>query len=448
VSLDRRQFLRRSGLGAASVSAGLFGAAAAADARPAGHGPGGHGAGDHGAAGGGAGGDPTLESDGPELLNPVGGPAARLAAVPLYGPHQAGILTTAPPAACFAAFDVVAERRGDLRELLRALTGAVQLLTVGGTPPQLGTGAPPSDSGTLGPELAADGLTITVGVGGSLFDGDRYGLGPHRPRHLTGMRSFPNDDLDPAQTGGDVLVQICAGSPDTAIHALRYIAKHTRGAMQIRWRLDGFISPPRPSGAPRNHLGFKDGIANPDVQDPRIANRLLWVGDGIGEPAWATSGTYQVCRIIKTLVEFWDRVSLTEQQQMIGRYRDTGAVLGSSSETVVPDYRTDPHGHRIPLSAHIRRANPRVARTEESRIYRRGYNYDAGIDLNGNLNMGLIFNAFQQNIPRQFEATQLRLVGEPMVDYVTPVGGGYFFVLPGLRDRSDWYGRGLLAATR
>jgi deferrochelatase/peroxidase EfeB len=407
MTLDRRQFLRHSG--AAAISAG------------------------------------ALQRDGPLQRNPVAGPAARLPAVAFHGEHQAGIVSSPPPAACFAAFDVVAGSRDALRDLLRALTDQARFLTAGGIPPALGTGAPPSDSGTLGPVVPADGLTVTVGVGSTLFN-DRYGLGAHRPVHLTPMRSFPNDDLDPAQTGGDLLLQICAGSADTAIHALRQIVKHTRGGMQIRWRIDGFVSPPRPTGVPRNHLGFKDGIANPDVVDARVAGTLLWVTRGIGEPAWATGGSYHVCRIIKMLIEFWDRVSLTEQQQMIGRFRDTGAPLDGRREADIPDFAADPRGRRIPLSAHIRLANPRTQRTEDSRILRRGYNYDRGVDLNGNLDLGLVFNCFQQNLRRQFEAVQLRLVGEPMVDYVTPVGGGYFFSLPGVRDRADWYGRGLLGA--
>ena len=69
------------------------------------------------------------------------------------------------------------------------------------------------------------------------------------------------------------------------LHALRDIARHTRGAMQARWRIDGFVSPPRPAGTtPRNLLGFMDGIANPATTSQKQMDQLIWVQPGSGEP--------------------------------------------------------------------------------------------------------------------------------------------------------------------
>jgi deferrochelatase/peroxidase EfeB len=409
MDLSRRRFLQGTGAGVAgtALAGGLIAAGAHADAAAA-TGPG-----------------------------PSDQPADSF---PFHGEHQAGIFTTQQDAALFASFNVTAAGKAGLVSLLKTLTTRVGFLTSGGTPVDLGLAAPPSDSEILGPVVPSDGLTITMSVGSSLFD-DRFGLADRKPLRLKQMTSFPNDSLDPAWCHGDIMLQICANHQDTVQHALRDIAKHTRGGMQLRYRMNGFKSQPRPTGTPRNLMGFKDGIANPK---PNEADKLIWVEADAGEPRWATGGSYQAVRIIRMLVEFWDRVSLNEQELMFGRKRDTGAPLDGAHEMDVPHYADDPNGQIIPLTAHIRVANPRTPKTDRSRLLRRGYNYDAGVDLNGNIDTGLVFCCYQQDLARQFETVQTRLIDEPLVDYIQPYGGGYFFVLPGVRDSRDWFGSGLL----
>lgn len=369
--------------------------------------------------------------------------------ISFFGVHQAGIVTQDVAAALVVALDVTARSPAELQQLFQLLTQRIEYLMSGGSLPPLDPKYPPSGSGILGNEFSADNLTVTVAVGASLFD-DRYGLANLRPRYLTEMPNFANDRLDPTLCHGDLLLQICANHNETTIHALRDILKQLSGLVVLRWQITGFQQPDTDSHphrtTVRNLLGFKDGTANLDLNDDRLMNQLVWVQRNNREPAWAIGGTYQVVRIIRMFVEFWDRTPLDEQEEIIGRGRVSGAPLGYQHEEDIPDYAKDPQGRKIALDAHIRLANPRTPQTEANRILRKGFHYSRGIDKAGQLDMGLLFMAFQQNLQRGFETVQNRLNGEPLEEYIKPIGGGYFFTLPGVVKKAGYLAQSLLEA--
>nr|WP_320151474.1 iron uptake transporter deferrochelatase/peroxidase subunit [uncultured Tolumonas sp.] len=374
---------------------------------------------------------------------------AKLQKQPFYGQYQRGITTPQQAAMMLVAFDILATNKADLTRLFKLLTERCVFLMQGGQPVQVDNKLPPLDSGIMGTQIYPDNLTITVSVGNSLFD-DRFGLAGFKPKHLQQMTKFPNDSLDAKWCHGDLLLQICANSSETVLHALRDIIKHTPDLLSVRWRRDGFISAhaaaTQGQETPINLLGFKDGTGNPDTHQQSLMNKILWVNGAHREPAWATHGSYQAIRLIRFRVEFWDRTPLQEQEAIFGRHRDTGAPLGKRNEHDDPDYASDPEGKRIPLDSHIRLANPRTPETEKNLILRRGYSYSSGITGSGQLDMGLLFVCYQADLTEGFIAVQKKLDGEPLEEYIKPFGGGYFFTLPGVPSASHYFAQTLLEA--
>lgn len=362
-------------------------------------------------------------------------PGASGAAIqPFRGRHQAGVTAPPAPAGLVAGFDVRAADRAALRDLFATLTDTIEHVMDGMAWPDQQPGFPPLDTGVLGPTPGPTGTSVIVGLGASLFGdpgrGDRFGLAAQRPPELTPMPTFANDGLvRPELSHGDLSIVVQATDGDAAAHALRQIRRVTRDTLVPRWQREGFLrlDPERtPGGAPgRNLLGFKDGTANPGAADMEALDRVVWVQDGDDHPAWAIGGTYQAIRIIRMLVEFWDRTRLSEQEAIFHRRRDSGAPLGRTSETDRPVF-----DDAAALDSHIGRANPRAPTGEGMTMLRRGLNYAAGLDDNLQLDQGLLFTSYQRSLDRGFVAVQRRLDGEALEEYVRPLGGGFFFVPP------------------
>jgi deferrochelatase/peroxidase EfeB len=355
------------------------------------------------------------------------GPAAS-ARIAFRGEHQAAVTATAA-AGSVGAFDVRVATRTELARLLADLSATVEGLMDDAPVRERGGGFPASDTGIVGPDHAPTGTGVVLGLGASLFD-ERFGLAERRPPQLQAMPRFANDRLvTPERSDGDLSLTITAATSEAVVHATRQVLRATRGRLVPRWLQAGTNQVSPDPGTPltgRNLLGFKDGTVNPDPADTATMDRVVWVGADDAHPDWAVGGTYQAVRVIRMLVEFWDRTRLSEQEAVFHRHRDTGAPLGGTDEHEAPVL-----ADAAALASHIGRINPRTAGSPDFVMLRRGFNYAAGLDANDQLDEGLVFVSYQRDLETGFLGTQRRLDGEALEEYVAPQGGGLFFVPPG-----------------
>ncbi|EAP9510746.1 deferrochelatase/peroxidase EfeB [Salmonella enterica] len=366
------------------------------------------------------------------------------------GLHQAGVVTPEQKNASFIAFSVTSKTIDELQTIFALLTERIAWLTQPHQAQSSGNDKlPPAESGILGTYLQPDLLTVTVALGDSLFD-NRFGLEKIKPVHLCKMTPFSNDRLEQQWCGGDILLQICANSQESVIYALRDILRHLSPYCFPLWKIDGFL-PSRDIDnhtTPINLFGFKDGTGNAPADDISLMNELIWINSDHKERGWCEGGTYQAVRLIRFNLEFWDRTPLEDQENDFGRYKDTGAPVGMKNEHDDPAFDKDPHGDRILFDSHMRRAEPRNPVRHTAKLRRRSYSYSLGLTDAGGLDMGLIFVSYQRNLKTGFIDTQNRLNGEPLERYIKPFGGGYYFVLPGVRDSNEVLAEKMFTALR
>ena len=377
-------------------------------------------------------------------------------AVDFYGDHQAGIVTPAQDRLHVVSFDVTTTERAALVRLLKTWTAAAARLVAGRDAGPVGAvdgspEAPPDDTGeALG--LPPSQLTLTIGFGASLFRDptgrDRFGLADRLPAGLAPLPAFKGEALRQEISGGDIIVQACANDPQVAVHAVRNLVRLGFGVVSVRWSQLGYgrtSSTSRGQQTPRNLLGFKDGTANLKAEDADLLKQSLWAQPGDG-PSWMDGGSYLVTRKIRMMIETWDRTSLGEQEQIIGRTKGTGAPIGQSGEFDPPDFAaTDDGGEPlIDVDSHVRLAHP--DHNNGARMLRRGYNFTDGSDGFGRLDAGLFFMAYQRNPHQQFVPVQRQLSSQDLLnEYIRHTSSGLFACPPGVRNPDDYWGRALFS---
>lgn len=360
-------------------------------------------------------------------------------------------------------------------EFVGGMNAAGRSRFLGDTPGEWQWGRPDQDSSDLlVVTFAADALRLT----GAAEDIDGM-AGECGARLVHAMLSHDNPDVEPFGFRDGIsqpyVPELATSSDDTSARPValgEFVLGYPNGYGRLTRR------PVLPGGLDPHQL-------LPRLQ-PGVDATAPQGGADLGR-----NGTYLVLRTLAQDVAAFDaylaetahRLHLDAEwlaAKLVGRWR-SGAPLAVSPDHDHPElstvnefgYADDPTGLRCPVGAHIRRANPRnsldprpgsdasQAVTDLHRLLRRGRVFDDGQQ------QGLQFLALNANLGRQFEFVQHSWLNDPkfagldvdldplmsprhpaavftipgrpfrtrlcgMPQFVTTLGGGYFF-LPGLR---------------
>ena len=381
--MDRREFLKKAGIGGAGLALGLSGASAFFANKEQGS---------------------RNVADGQEEIC-------------FYGKHQAGITTPMQKNIYFVVLDLRTTDKNELIQLFKDWTDYTQKLVNGELVKKDGSNAllPPSDTGeTVG--LNPYRLTLTFGVSASFLT--KLGLEKKRPKLFRDLPAFPKEQLREQYTGGDIVIQACADDEQVAFHAVRNLIRKGRNKVTMKWSQSGFAAIGDRMETPRNLFGFKDGTAN--VTTEKDFDQVVWADS----QDWMKNGSYMAVRRIIMHLETWDRTNLQEQENTFGRYKESGAPFGKKNEFDEVDLSL------LPVDSHVR-----LAKEVDLPILRRSYSYSDGIDpKTGQFDAGLLFIAFQKD-PDRFVKIQTNLgADDKMNEYVTHIGSGLFACFGGVKE--------------
>lgn len=342
--------------------------------------------------------------------------------IPFYGVRQAGIVTPQQMYMCFASFDIISDNVEELKHLLKIWTDSSADMSAGRALRETNRQHQLNRADEKSTDSSAK-LTITFGFGSTLFTKngiDRFGLGSQCPEELKEIPSMPGETINSQISGGDICVQVCTSDPIVAFHVIRNLAASSNEMAVIRWIQTGFIDA-SDGQTPRNLFGFKDGTANIELASEQAKENHVWVDSSKG-PAWMINGTYLAARKIRMDMEKWEQTFFRMQEAIFGRSKNGGAPFGKHDEFDAVSMR------EIPSDSHVW-----VARSTGTKIWRRSYSYFDGIDpVTGNLNAGLFFISFQQNVRRQL-VPMLSLLAkhDALNPFISTISSSVFACPPG-----------------